>query len=503
LPNIAQTGTARVHNTAVQDNTYLKVFLASVCVGLVASAAFVLDKPLFFAAGLVGIVGVIPILRNPVLGLYATVATIPLDEVGELGNILPMIDISITKIFALVTLAAWGLNVLVKRYRFIWNWQVGLLVAYWLWGVITLADALDTKRGLQELVIQGTTVLFLIMVFNLLRTKRQLLIALLAFAVVSAGTFAYAGVQRILPGAEIAERVGWLEEGEAAAGVEVSNIESDTIGTVKRSTGTTAHSNVLGASTAFLVPILVVFMRLARHRLWQLLALAGVGCCLVGAVVSLSRTGMLTYVIILPMLLLSGLLVVTPARVAVVFAAAVASIPFLPEGVTRIFDPRNYLSTQSVSVSERYKLWDAAIRAAADNPLTGFGLGDNRGIFDYYHNPWNPGLLTVHSTYLQVLIETGIIGLMILLMFFACLLKMFWRAAELFKRQRDTFGWHMIVAIMISFAAFLLIGAIAFDFMRIGFKNMWFLIGCGIALYNIALYQARQGQMPGVPRPGS
>jgi O-antigen ligase len=171
--------------------------------------------------------------------------------------------------------------------------------------------------------------------------------------------------------------------------------------------------------------------------------------------------------------------------------AGLMSLPFLPEGVTRIFDPRNYLSSQSVSVSERFKLWDAAFRAFLENPITGFGFGDNRGIFEFYNNPWTPGLLTVHSTYLQVLIETGIVGLLILLFFFYCLLRMFWRAARLYHKQGDAVGWNLSIAVLISLVAFLVMGAIAFDFMRIGFKNMWFLIGCGIVLYNIAIRQER------------
>lgn len=476
---------------ATQPNTSLRIFTMAFFVGLLASAAFVIDKPLFFAAAVVGLVGVIPLLQNPRLGLYLTIATVPLDEVGELGQILPMIDISITKIFALITLMAWALNLAMRKLTFLWRWQVGVLLLYWLWGAVTLFDALDTKRGLQELIIQGTTILFLVMIFNLLRTKRQLLIAIVAFSTVSAGTFAYAGIQRFLPGAEIAERVGWLEEGEATAGVEISGIEEGSVGTVKRSTGTSAHSNVLGTSTGLLVPVLLALMRLTPYRLYKALALAGIACCLVGLIDSLSRTGMLTWAIIFPMLLLSGLLVISPLRVALAAVAGLISLPFLPEGVTRIFDPRNYLSTQSVSVSERFKLWDAAFRAFLENPITGFGFGDNRGIFEFYHNPWNPGLLTVHSTYLQVLIETGIIGLLILLFFFYCMLRMFWRAASLYRKQGDTVGWNLSIAVFISLTAFLIMGAIAFDFMRIGFKNMWFLIGCGVVLYNIAIRQEK------------
>jgi O-antigen ligase len=135
------------------------------------------------------------------------------------------------------------------------------------------------------------------------------------------------------------------------------------------------------------------------------------------AVESLSRTGMLTYLIVMPMLLYTKIFRITLPGVILCGLLLVMSIPFLPEGASRIFDVSNYFSSQSVSVSERYKLWDAAIRAFMDNPVNGFGIGNNRGIFDYYYNPWNPGLLTVHCSYLQIAIETGILGLSSMLIF--------------------------------------------------------------------------------------
>jgi O-antigen ligase len=340
------------------------------------------------------------------------------------------------------------------------------------------------------MVIFGSTVLFFVMVFNLLRTKRHVVTALVVLSVVSAATFAYAGVQRFLPGAEIAERVGWLEEGEAAAGVEISNIESDSIGTVRRSTGTAAHSNVLAANTAFLFAVLAGLMALASRTSLKLLALVAMACCLVGAVVSLSRTGMLTYFIVGPLLLAAGLLRITPMRVVLVCVVALASIPFLPDGVSRIFDPTNYLSGQSVSVSERLKLWQAAASAFVDHPFNGMGLGNNRGIFDYYHNPWNPGLLTVHSSYLQILIETGLPGLLVLGYFFYRVARLLARARSLFALEGDRVGLVLSTSLLIALVAFLLIGAVAFDFMRIGFKNMWLFIGCGVVLYGIAVEQA-------------
>lgn len=466
------------------------VLITAVCVGFVLSLFFIIDKPIFYAAAIVGGLGAYLIFRTPRLGFYLTVASIPLDQVGELGKILPMIDISVAKIFALLTIASWGLHLALGKLKIVWRWEASIFILYYFIGALTLFDALDLKRGLQELVILGTTIIFFIMTFNLLRTKKHVIIALVCLVTVSSGTFAFAGIQRFLPGSEIAERVGWLEEGEATAGVEVSNIESQNLGqTVRRSTGTTAHSNVLGADTAFTLPILLAFFAMTRSFWLRSLCLAGVGCCLLGVVVSLSRTGILCHLLILPMLVMARFVVITPVRVGLALMIGVLSIPFLPDGVSRILDISNYFGSNSVSVSERYKLWDAAIRAFFDNPFTGFGLGDNRGIFDYYYNPWNPGLLTVHNTYLQVAIETGIFGVMTLVFFFTRIIKLFWGAQSMFSRQGDCTGRLLSLALLISVLAFFMMGAIAFDFMRIGFKNMWVMIGLSIVLYNIAAQQ--------------
>ena len=438
-----------------------------------------------------GLLLAIPILIQPRWGFYLTVAAIPLDDVGKLGNILPFVDITIAKILALLTIASWILHLAMRKVRFIWSYEIGIFLFYFLIAVLSLADALELKRGLQELIILGTTIVFFTMVFNLLTQQKHIMIALTLFTIVSVGTFGYAVVQRFLPGTQIAERIGWLEEGEATHGVEISNIESQSLGgTVMRSTGTTAHSNVLAANTAFLVPILFAFLRFSHSRWLRLSILASFGICISAAVVSLSRTGILAFAIILPQLIYFRLIKVTSPRIAVVLIAAIISIPFLPEGVSRIFNPTNYFSSQSVSVSERYKLWDAATKAFFDNPLSGFGVGNNRGILEYYLDaPWNPGLLTVHNSYLQIAIETGIFGLLCMLYFLIRIFRKLSHARRIFIQYNDDWGAAFATSLRISFISFLIIGALAFDFMRIGFKNMWFFIGCSIALYRIALLQ--------------
>ncbi len=486
-----------MQKTHSQTINPMKIFWIAAAISLGASIFLIIDKPLFYVVALAGIVVILPIIKTPQLGFYLTAAAIPLDEVGDLGKILPIVDISIVKIFALLTIFAWLIHISLKKMRLVWHPVASLFLLYFLVGALSLIDAIEVKEGLQELIILATTILFFIMTFNIIRTKKQLLITLACFSIVSAGTFAWAGVQRILPSSVISERVGWLSEGEAQSGTEISSIESKSLGgIVKRSTGTTAHSNILGASTAFLLPILFAFLKLSRRTSVQALIWVGIACCFVGAVVSLSRTGILSYLLIIPMLIATRLIIITPLRVILLAIAITVSIPFMPDGVSRIFDPANYFSSKSVSVSERYKLWDAALRAFIDHPVNGFGIGNNRGIFDYYYNPWNPGLLTVHNTYLQILIETGIFGLLVLGFFFYKVIKLFLYSRRMFLQQGDEVGATFSLALLISFICFLIMGGIAFDFMRIGFKNMWLMIACSVVLYNIAVRQSIQRREP-------
>jgi putative inorganic carbon (HCO3(-)) transporter len=469
--------------TAVFKNPVYLIFAA---LGTIATVFLVTDSVKFYAAIPVGVIGLLVIISRPRLGFYLTIMSIPLEMAGKIGNILPFVNLTLAKIFALATLLAWTVHVLARKTQIVWPKEVIVLCLYFIAGLISLIDAEEQTRGYQELIILASTIIFLFLVCNLIRSREHMTRTLALFAVVSLATFAYAVVQRVLPNTEIKERIGWLEEGEASNGLEVSGIESKSIGVVRRATGTTAHSNVLAADTAFLVPILFGFMNLSRNRWIKILLWTGVGICFAAAIASLSRTGMLTYLLILPMLLATKLLRINIVGILLGFIGFLASIPFLPEGISRIFNPELYLSKNSVSVSERYKLWDAAIRALADHPFNGMGIGNNRGIFAYYENSWNPGLLTVHNSYLQVGIETGMIGMAAILAFIIFLLYRGLKARRIYAKLGDEWGYVMSTSIMISITAFFIMGALAYDFMRIGFKNMWLMMGCLVLLHRLA-----------------
>jgi O-antigen ligase len=463
------------------------LFWCLLILGSVASLVLAVTGSVkLYAALLMGCLLFLIIFIRPIIGIYLTLMSIPLEMAGKIGEIIPSINLSYVKIFALITLITWGFQVSMKRMEFNWPKEMTLLCFYLIACLLSLPDALEFKRGLQEIALVTTTVLFFLMLINFIKNRDQLNKALVLFTIASVLTFSYAVIQRFLPGSEIKERIGWLEKGEATYGLETSGIESKTIGVVQRSTGTTAHSNVLAANTAFLTPLLFGFMRLTRKISLKLIIWAGIATCIAAAIVSLSRTGMLTYLIVLPLLVYTKIIRITVPGILLLGSLLVMSIPFLPEGVSRIFDVSNYFSSKSVSVTERFGLWDAAIHAFMDYPLNGFGIGNNRGIFKYYYNPWNQGLLTVHCSYLQVAIETGILGLITLLVFLRSIVKKFLLARKSFIDDSDEWGFTISTCLLISFVSFLIMGAIAFDFSRIGFKNMWFFMASSVVLYSIS-----------------
>jgi O-antigen ligase len=90
------------------------------------------------------------------------------------------------------------------------------------------------------------------------------------------------------------------------------------------------------------------------------------------------------------------------------------------------------------SAEQRYEIWKVGMRISQDYPLTGVGLG----VYPYVHaryaempifKPTARGLRDTHSTYINVLAETGLPGLLI---FLALLISSFMHADRIRRRIR-------------------------------------------------------------------
>jgi len=117
------------------------------------------------------------------------------------------------------------------------------------------------------------------------------------------------------------------------------------------------------------------------------------------------------------------------------------------------------------STRQRYEVLQNAIRIIRDHPVVGVGLGAY-GLANFRYNP-ALGTLDTHNTYLHILAETGVLGLVLYLAIVASVIRSARdarrRAAQVFPAHAETLRWlqyafvgHLIAGLFGSFSTFIL-----------------------------------------------
>ncbi|RIL07164.1 MAG: hypothetical protein DCC71_04105 [Proteobacteria bacterium] len=466
--------------------------------GIALSALLAIDKWKLMAAGAVGLVVAGVVVLHPILGVYLLAATVPLDAAGRIADLLAHINLSLAKLAALLTLGAWVLQLAMRRLRFVWAPELTLLCAYLGFGVLSLLDTREFELGYQAAIRFGTSILFYLVVVNLVRTRQQLRRAIGVLVTVSVLTFGFAVAQRYLPSFTFENRTGWEDSGAQTFGVEKHRLDAGRYGTVARSSGVTYHAILNAVNTAVILPPLLAGLLFLRRRWQQALVLAAAAITLGGNLVTYSRTGLLLFGLSFGLVALRRIVRITPLHLAGALIAAIAVYFVLPESlIERVFSARSYTVAGSESLRHRLDLYEAGLRAFADHPLNGMGMETTYRIFDYYDYPDKETIITVHNGYLQVALELGIPGLVALLWFLVRTARSYAGAARRFRARGEREMAILCEALLIGFAMWLLAG-LTIDFMRIGFKNVWFLL----ALAPVLLRLSREaGEAPAAARP--
>ncbi|HRE47510.1 MAG TPA: O-antigen ligase family protein [Aggregatilineales bacterium] len=168
--------------------------------------------------------------------------------------------------------------------------------------------------------------------------------------------------------------------------------------------------------------------RNARFAAWAALTLAAAAFIGGGLIVSWSRGAWLGFASAILMLLLCAprkrwmgvlLLVFVIGGVALSVvsglapASLVARITDFAQDLTGIEDVRGRaINDDNYAVIERLAHWQAALGMANDHPLVGVGFGGYEAAYPAYAlMNWSMALGHAHNYYLNVLAETGIVGL--------------------------------------------------------------------------------------------
>lgn len=178
------------------------------------------------------------------------------------------------------------------------------------------------------------------------------------------------------------------------------------------------------ASSAIL--IVALFMS------WSRGAWLGLGAAVLVMAFALPRRVSRSIALVLIVALIVGALFLT-GRLP---ASVVARVTSATEELFAISDVRGVdITTANYAVMERLAHWQAAVNMATDHPWLGVGLGNYEVAYpDYRLINWKFPLGHAHNYYLNVLAETGIIGLFAYTVTWIALFGLTWRV----RRHPDT-----------------------------------------------------------------
>jgi O-antigen ligase len=130
-----------------------------------------------------------------------------------------------------------------------------------------------------------------------------------------------------------------------------------------------------------------------------------------------SRGGMLATIVALMIVPLT-MTKLTPGRMAAAIGMLMLSgalaVAYVPEKVVERLATTG-TEVEELSLGGRFTLWRAGVKAFAQRPITGYGVGNWR----HAVSPWlGPTPQVAHNSYLSVLVELGLVGLLLYLSMF-------------------------------------------------------------------------------------
>ena len=343
-----------------------------------------------------------------------------------------------------------------------------LLGALACWTVLSIGWATSRSTASSDALRYVLNLTLFFVVFAAIRTRRDVVLLLGAFAL----------------GATLSAAYGFVGGGGNAS-------------QAGRLVGATGEANELGTylvAGMFLAVALAVLVR--RAPLLRLAASGMAVVCLLGTLLTGSRAALVA----LGIALFAGVALMKRYRalfacaaVVVGLAGTVYFVALAPaQSTERIFGGAS-------GTSGRTALWTVGLRIVAAEPLTGVGIG-NFPIesIDYLERPGalpqdqyvvsEP--LEVHNIYLQNLAEIGLVGFLLFAAILVCCLTACWRAARALTDGIDRDFRLLAEATFVATVAVLVANFFApglYD------KQMWLLLALGPALLSIARAQRALG----------
>lgn len=457
-------------------------------------------SPLLAIFIIVGIGVVLLLFFYPSLGLLLIAALVPIERFGRFTDDTSEFTVSLMRIAGILVLGIVILRRLIEKRQIVFDKTFFLYLAYCLIAIASITYTTDQSGTIRAISSILANLLFLLLVINIIDSRKLLMQALVVWLSVSTLIGCYSVYDWYLGSG----RDGLAISGELdpAKGAQLAvnrwstiwhdKAELDTLSgkSLKRTMGSTSHSAVYGINLVLTIPFLFLFMNLTtsqikRAALWGALAIISYNILLTN-----TRATILLAGIVGIMCWYKGLVRISRSALLLGgLAAIILMVFFVPDDIyNRILDVANYSRENSESLRIREEYFYAGIKAFLDNWVIGSGVA-NQNIVPTYLDSWSvaPSKTTVHNQYLQSLMELGIIGTSFQFAFVFVLLS------YCYKAEKRLAGFHdmiqevqLINAIKISMIA-TLIYAVQVEVFQFPLKGWWLLAGMIVFLYRFSL----------------
>lgn len=205
---------------------------------------------------------------------------------------------------------------------------------------------------------------------------------------------------------------------------------------------------------------------------------------LVAVALTASRGGMLATMVALLIVPLS-MTRLSPGRLAasigVLGLSGALAVVYVPEKIVQRLATTG-TEVEDLSLGGRFRIWEAGVDAFAQRPLTGYGPGGWRSAV----RPWlGPDPQVAHNSFLSVLVETGMVGLLLYLTMFV--------AVFLASRKLPTLERRMALVLLLT------LGTAMSPLSWEDQKSVWFILAALLGLSRAA--SAATGGTVGQSRP--
>ncbi len=195
-------------------------------------------------------------------------------------------------------------------------------------------------------------------------------------------------------------------------------------GELRRFAAVESDPNNLAMTLALAMPMAWYLGMTSRSALLRWVCRAYLIVGFVAVALTGSRGGMVATIVALMIVPLT-MTKLSPGRLAaamiVVVVAGAVAVAYVPDRIVQRLATTG-TEVEDLTLGGRFQLWTAGAKAFAARPLIGYGTGGWRNAV----SPWlGPDPQVAHNSYLSVLVETGLVGLLFYMaMFIAAFLAL-------------------------------------------------------------------------------